>query len=55
MRTLGSDFNKNATELKKIMYMRNLKLKIILALIVIAIVAYITMPIIKSLSWLDII
>lgn len=41
MRENAYDFNKNSAELKKIMYERNLKLKIIMGAIAFSIVGYI--------------
>lgn len=47
MKSVAKDFSKNAEELKKIMYWRNMKLKIIIIVIVVAILCYILIPIIK--------
>ena len=41
MRTNAHDFNKNSTELKTIMYQRNLKLKIIMGTMVLGVVGYV--------------
>jgi hypothetical protein len=40
------DFSTKANELAKLMYWRNLKLKVIILLIVLAVLLYITIPLI---------
>lgn len=44
----ANQFSKSATELERLMYWRNCKLKIIIGLIVISILAYILVPIIQK-------
>jgi len=46
MKNVAKDFSKNAEDLKKIMYWRNMKLKIIMIVLAIAILCYILVPII---------
>jgi hypothetical protein len=46
MKLKSKQFNQQATDLAKLMYWRNVKLKLAIAIIVIAILLYITVPLI---------
>lgn len=50
MRNQAHEFKNQSTDLAKIMYWRNLKLKIILGIIVLAAGAYIIVPIISKFT-----
>lgn len=50
MRMKAEQFHKSSTSLAKMMYWRNMKLKIIIAIIIIAILLYIIVPIIVTQS-----
>ncbi len=46
MRNKAGEFNKGATSLARLMYWRNMKLKIIIIIIVVSILLYIIVPIV---------
>ena len=48
MQSQAQMFSNDATKLKKTMYMRALKMKIIVGLIIIAIILFITIPLVKK-------
>ncbi len=48
MKDAANTFNKQSHDLERLMYWRNMKLKIIIALVIIAVLAYILIPIIAA-------
>jgi hypothetical protein len=47
---MAGAFARDATQLKRIMYWRNMRLKIIIAFVILAVILYITIPIAVTAS-----